>query len=261
MTQNRFLKIQHGYNFRDLGGYPTKDGLVTKWHKVVRSGDLAHLTPAEQIYLRNYGVICDVDLRSKAETEKYPDRVPKGIKYIFNPIRGNRKTAPLSTLKTTYSKDPQIGYRHMIWMYHNMASVPRESYYYRRLFKIFLEDGPHGAVLFHCVQGKDRTGWGAILFLLVLGVDLKTVKQDYLISAKVMVPYIKMMQDLYRPYHVNANFMANIKSLYTVSSDFFEAGFQRLHENYGTWANFERDYLHLDQAKIKQLKEIYLERP
>ncbi len=32
------ISLTGGVNFRDLGGYLTRDGRQTKWHKLVRAG-------------------------------------------------------------------------------------------------------------------------------------------------------------------------------------------------------------------------------
>ncbi|XIF20550.1 MAG: tyrosine-protein phosphatase [Acetilactobacillus jinshanensis] len=261
MENHRLLNIKHGYNYRDVGGYPTYDGRVTKWHQVVRSGNLAQLSLTEQQYLKEYGVVCDVDLRSKGEAIHEPDRVPNGVKYFFNPIHGSKRPPKIINLRAKFSNDPSLSHHHMMNVYRHMIDSHHSRRYYRRLFKIFLKYGKKGAVLLHCSQGKDRTGMGVVMLLLTLGVDLKTVEQDYLISKKEMVPYVKLKQDAYRKYHVNDNFMANVKSLYTVSSDYFDAAMDEIQKKYGTWYRFEHKYLSLSDRKIVKLRKLYLTDP
>ena len=44
-------------------------------------------------------------------------------------------------------------------------------------------DLPEGkALLFHCTQGKDRTGCAAMLILSALGVDEDTILKDYMLT-------------------------------------------------------------------------------
>ena len=261
MTQQRLLNIRHGYNFRDVGGYPTYDGRITKWHKIIRSGNLAHLDIHDQAYLLNYGMICDVDLRSKGEVKHEPDRVPEGVKYFFNPIHGSKRPPKITNLRSKFSDDPNLSHRHMENVYRHMIDSHHSRRYYRKLFKIFLKYGKKGAILLHCSQGKDRTGMGIVMLLMTLGVSRDVVKRDYLISAKEMVPYVQLKQDQYRKYHVNANFMANVKSLYTVSRDYFDAAFSEIKKKYGTWHRFEHKYLKLNDRKINKLRKFYLEDP
>lgn len=44
MKKERLLDIDGSVNFRELGGYTTKDGRTIKWQKLLRSGDLSRLT-------------------------------------------------------------------------------------------------------------------------------------------------------------------------------------------------------------------------
>jgi len=41
-------------------------------------------------------------------------------------------------------------------------------------------------VSFQCTAGKDRTGWGAAVLLLLLGVPYETVEADYLESNQTL---------------------------------------------------------------------------
>ena len=44
-SASRWLPLAGAYNFRDLGGYPTVDRAETRWRSLLRSDDLAQLTP------------------------------------------------------------------------------------------------------------------------------------------------------------------------------------------------------------------------
>ncbi|MBQ6256673.1 MAG: tyrosine-protein phosphatase, partial [Clostridia bacterium] len=46
---------------------------------------------------------------------------------------------------------------------------------YSQFFQALLALPEDRALLFHCSQGKDRTGCGAMLILFALGVDEETV--------------------------------------------------------------------------------------
>lgn len=41
-----------------------------------------------------------------------------------------------------------------------------------------LAEKEDGATIFHCTEGKDRTGFVALFLLYVLGVDLEEIRQD-----------------------------------------------------------------------------------
>lgn len=57
MTNQRVLTVPGGINFRELGGYSTKDGRKIKWHKVIRTGGLDQLTPLAKLYWMTMGSV------------------------------------------------------------------------------------------------------------------------------------------------------------------------------------------------------------
>ncbi|GLB47303.1 protein-tyrosine-phosphatase [Philodulcilactobacillus myokoensis] len=254
----RLLDIHNGYNYRDIGGYKTTSGKTVKWHKIVRAGNLATLSKNDQQCLINYGVKEDIDLRSNQERQNDPDRIPKGVNYHFSPIFNSKHDNRIDNLKKLYSKDPKIGYRNMIRTYQILVSSSEARHGYRKLFQALLNNEGEQTLLFHCSQGKDRTGIGAALLLLILGVDVKTVKKDYMISQKMMVPYVKMKLKQIEKYHVNDNFKQNISDLYTVHGGYFDAAMDTIKERYVNIHNFARQFLNLSDRDIKTLKQIYL---
>ncbi len=70
MANQRLLPIKNGYNFRDLGGYPTADGHQIKWHRLIRTGSLARLDQTDLTVLDNIPISLDIDLRAPDEVKK-----------------------------------------------------------------------------------------------------------------------------------------------------------------------------------------------
>ena len=52
ITAERRVSLEGSVNFRDLGGYQTRDGTRTKWGQVFRSDSLARLTAEDQSILQ-----------------------------------------------------------------------------------------------------------------------------------------------------------------------------------------------------------------
>src|SRR6266704_385346 len=48
----RHLNLAGASNFRDLGGYHTRDGRIVRWRQIFRSNHLGHLTEADIEVLR-----------------------------------------------------------------------------------------------------------------------------------------------------------------------------------------------------------------
>ena len=60
---HRHLKLSGASNFRDLGGYPTRDGRIVRWRQIFRSNHLGHLTDDDVAVLRELGVRSAFDFR------------------------------------------------------------------------------------------------------------------------------------------------------------------------------------------------------
>jgi protein-tyrosine phosphatase len=52
----RILNLEGGCNFRDLGGYRTRDGREIKWGRVFRTGVLSDFTPKDNERSNQLGV-------------------------------------------------------------------------------------------------------------------------------------------------------------------------------------------------------------
>ncbi len=65
--RERLLPLVGAGNFRDLGGYPTTDGGMTRWGQLFRSDTLHELTEADLEVLREVGLASVIDLRTATE--------------------------------------------------------------------------------------------------------------------------------------------------------------------------------------------------
>ena len=65
--------------------------------------------------------------------------------------------------------------------YTNYLEYTGEENVIKKLFDIISQAG-EGAVLFHCVGGKDRTGVLSLLLLGLVNVDTKSIIENYIVS-------------------------------------------------------------------------------
>src|ERR1700733_12080508 len=63
----RHLNLAGASNFRDLGGYPARDGRPVRWRRIFRSNHLGHLTAADIEVLRGLGLKSAFDFRGTEE--------------------------------------------------------------------------------------------------------------------------------------------------------------------------------------------------
>ena len=76
---DRHIKLEGEDNMRDMGGFETMDGRRVSKGKLFRSGQLNELTEADVRILASLGIKQVVDLRSDAELEEKPSRLPQGV--------------------------------------------------------------------------------------------------------------------------------------------------------------------------------------
>jgi protein-tyrosine phosphatase len=101
----RILNLEGGCNFRDLGGYRTRDGRELKWGCLLRAGVLSYFTPADHAHLNQLRVRVICDLRRAEERELEPTRWPDTNTRHLSWEDGS---APLRGIATDDSKINQL---------------------------------------------------------------------------------------------------------------------------------------------------------
>lgn len=178
------LRLDHGQNIRDLGGYETEDGSVTRFGKLLRGDGLHSLTEAEWGRLYDYGVRTVLDLRSQAEINLHPDQAPEGMAWFHCPLQTEQiDPKDLSgSAEKAFAGSLTEGYLTMVKCHGALLASAL-----KRLTAGLKE----GAVLFHCTAGKDRTGLlaSAVYFLC------KAADEDIIADYEVTYTYNKKGMD------------------------------------------------------------------
>ena len=151
-------------NTRDLGGYPTISGCMTRGNKIWRSDAPTVWNASDLRTLKDHGMTSIIDLRTSLETEKHPCAYAseKGIAYHAFPITAG--SVPPSTLAGV----PQS--------YMEIVSQREVSDVLRTVAEA--EQG----VFICCTAGKDRTGVVSAVLLLSCGVEREAIIKDYTVS-------------------------------------------------------------------------------
>ncbi len=239
----RQLPIAGGYNYRDLGGYKTINGQYIKWGKIFRSDDLYNLTDEDLAYLSSIPIISIVDFRSLAEIRKMPDKIPYSVKenYVFSIIPGNMGALISEGIS---KKTPEEYVETVKDIYRVLVTDTIALNQYRRVFNV-LKDKNDVPLMFHCSAGKDRVGVALALIMYALGVDEKTIMQDYLFSGFCL-------KDKYK---VIINKSPEILPLFEAREEYLNSTIDEINKNYGSMDNFLINVL---QADIPALREMYL---
>jgi protein-tyrosine phosphatase len=253
-------------NARDLGGLPTVDGRRIKKRRLIRSSELSHAS-ASDIKQMHYmhGVECVIDLRTDTEIEREPDPFPlmSGMEYIHLPVlsedalgfapgegrlgraatMARRLAKPFDAVKSIYT-----------------ASILGDEGVsaYKALLR-YLLSAPSGATLWHCTQGKDRTGVAAIIVEYVLGVPMEYIRADYLATNFFVGHTLDAAKRLADDVRFARRIDADITAFGYASMYYFSLAKRLIEDNYGSFESYIADTLDFGADDQAKLKEMYLE--
>jgi protein-tyrosine phosphatase len=251
-SAKRHVVLQGAANFRDLGGYTTKDGHHVKWDKIYRSADISKLTDSDLLVLKKRNITYDVDLRGHQESAAAPDKLNPGTDYILCPAGSDSLNSFMKTI--AYKKGKAAGDSLIMNYYNNTTYFTAR---YKPFFDKLLGLPADKSLVFHCTAGKDRTGIAAALLLYALGVPYDTIVADYTatnyyrkdVNAKAIGGMVNYM-------HVDKDVATEIMA---ANKEYLDSSFTAINKQYGSVDNFLKNQIGLDGHKIVQLKAEFLE--
>ena len=241
--EQRRILFEGAVNFRDLGGYPARDGRRTRWGRVYRADNLAGLTEADLVLLESLGLKALIDFRLPMEREASPDRLPEGSS-IRRVEAGFIPAGTLEMLALVRAGRMSAGEleRRVTAQYRLFCVDHNEEY--RRTFAVALDPGSY-PLLLHCTSGKDRTGFAAALLLLALDVPRSTVVEDYNLTNlyRRAVPHLFGPET---PEEVSA-------ILLSANPRYLEAAFDEIDRVYGSFDDYLEQALGVGDSDRQRL--------
>jgi protein-tyrosine phosphatase len=230
----RLIPFDGSHNFRDLGGYATRDGRRVRWGKIFRSDHLAELSERDLAYFSELGIRLVCDFRSGVEVADQPNRLPEHNPPVqINPALSGTALMPKEIETAIRSGNPdKLNFRQLLVDGNRFMAIEALDQY--RALMRSLEREECVPLLFHCTAGKDRTGVGAALILLVLGVPEETVMQDYLLTAAYTHDRVEKMLVGIR---VDSSFRVDadeIRPIMSARREFLQAALDSMRDGYGT---------------------------
>ena len=181
-------------NARDLGGIIGAGGRSVRPHRLLRTAHLHDASPNDLARLRDdYHIAKIFDFRSLDEADALPDLPVEGATHHLLP------TIDLSAEKLTEQPIPQESFldleTHIVnysfypevqkmaaQMYPSLIRSEYSQLQYATFLRLIVEAPEDGGILWHCFQGKDRTGWGTAFLLAALGVNRQALIDDFDLS-------------------------------------------------------------------------------
>ncbi|MCR5706936.1 MAG: tyrosine-protein phosphatase [Ruminococcus sp.] len=234
MTYKSLLSCS--FNTRELGGFKTSDGKVTRKGMIWRS-DVPAVPSTEDVEkLLSNRITTIIDMRTEAETERVPDVFADitGFDYHHFPItEGSGVPESLEAVPLSYMD---------IVTAENIPSVWRT-----------MAEAENG-VLFHCTAGKDRTGVVSAVILLMCSVDRETIVRDYVISREYN--HIRLSAFLASHPEVDRNIVLANEKIMERFIDLFTERYENV-ENYFCSIGLSAEYAEMIRNKLLTSEVIY----
>lgn len=247
---SRWKNVEGVDNFRDFGGYRTMNGNIVRPGMLFRSAHHSQVTNAGKQEMIKLGIKSVFDFRSFTEIQKLGYVYISGITREWVPIFDfdSSSSDAIAKLTERYLK-PTQGFK---YLYRDVLENASKSF---AKILTHLRDRPNDAIVFHCVNGKDRTGIAAAIILMLLGVDNDTIARDYELTThglREVLPKILAEKTSNDP---------RIKQLYSSRYEAMAMTIKLINEEFGGVEQFVTKHCGLTNADITQIRANLLVKP
>lgn len=263
------LNFDNIINARDLGGMTGHDGRKVRSGMLLRTAHLHDASDADIRRLRDeYRLRRIFDFRSVGEAEFLPDREVEGATHHLLPTidlseeRISGQAIPqeafldLENHIVNYSFYPEVQ-QMAADMYPSLIRSEYSQLQYAAFLRLIVET-PDGGVLWHCFQGKDRTGWGAAFVLFALGVDREAIIEDFDLSNTAYRELVSRLNNDIIARGGGEAEMDVIQAFMGVSTKNFRLTLDLIDREFGSMQNYLQDRLFLTAADLRLLRKRYL---
>jgi protein-tyrosine phosphatase len=257
-------------NARDLGGIQGAGGRLIRPHRLLRTAHLHDASDADLKRLREEYNLCRIfDFRSLGEFNAVPDREIEGVQHHLLPtidMRAEQDTGKpipdeafleLDRHIVNYSFYPEVQVM-AANMYPSLIRSEFSQLQYAAFLRLIIEAPEDGGILWHCAQGKDRTGWGAAFLMFALGVEPETVIADFDLSNEAYRPIVSKLNADVLARGGGEKEMAVIQAFMGVSTANFISTLQLIDREFGGMTTYLHDILCLTHDDIQLLRKRFL---
>ncbi|WP_203555837.1 tyrosine-protein phosphatase [Bacillus sp. B15-48] len=247
------LPLEGGINFRDMGGLETSEGGRIKQKILFRSGELSRLTREDKSFLDSLAIKSIFDYRRQAEAKLKPDPVIGQAVY-------ERYSASVAENITNYNpektKDYYLQFTNERFLNSYGAMAIKNPAYKRLMEKLKIPE-VHLPLIHHCSLGRDRTGVGAMIIQMTLGVPFDKILDDYLLSNQLLEPFYHKIFMKVAP-HVSEDELNQFKHGFLLKPDYVTAAMNSILHHYGDIENYLLQEYGITTEIRKRIKDFCL---
>lgn len=258
-------------NARELGGYVI-GGKCVKNGVFLRTAALFG-APSEALEaLRDrFSLKTVIDFRMSSESDARPDPEILGVTNLHLPIAEIEDIAEdMGAELPDQGFDPNMDRMEMFQLSYESGMMDSSLYEkfllsergmrgWRAFFTELLSLEEGRSVLWHCTDGKDRTGCAAMLLLYALGADRETVLRDYLLTneynAEKLTAVRRQIEPLGWPKEKAETLLFMVGGVF---EEYMNNGIDALESRYGSVLGYLTEGLGIGQEEIEELRRKFL---
>lgn len=263
MLVDNYIDLEGTFNFRDFGGYKTKNNRKVVKGKLYRSDALNNLTEKDLEDIKKLNLSTIIDYRSKEERVNNENKEIEGARTVYiTPIADIAALAASDDdkkVETLNEKNisAKLAKHLMTEQNKEFVRADKSKEVFRKMFDILLDD-EETAIVQHCRGGKDRTGYGVALIQLLLGVSREDVMKDYMLTnvhkkEKNETSLKELMEETN-----NSDLVQAVRYFKEADPSFLETALDLIDDDYGGIENYVREELGMTDEMIEKLREKYL---
>ncbi len=241
-------------NFRQLGGLSGKDGRKIINNRLFRSSALDMLNTVDIEQLENLPTLTILDYRDEAEAHAKADRPLINGHYINIPANPVSLQLDAKVVQFTPEHIEAINVeRFMIALY---QQLPFNNPAWQVLINQLQQDNP-SAILQHCAVGKDRTGIGCAITLLLLGCERDSIFANYM---ETQGRLDDLVQQVIKQWQGRASSRAvtHFSQLLSVQESWLAAAFTAIEQRYGSTQRWLFEEYGVDQSLTDKIQNNWL---
>jgi protein-tyrosine phosphatase len=253
------LRLEGASNFRDIGGGLTGAGRRIKPLKMFRSGELSRLTDADHDELRKLRVAFVADLRSRKECGGLHSRWPQdiGSELYEADITMDSKVDGRPVMDVIREDPTPDGVtRTVAAAFRDIADLCGPAL---KTITWKLANGTE-PVVFHCTNGRDRTGVIAAMLLYMLGAPRESIVEDFMLTNERINVELAVENSIHafrKAMNVDID-RETVLSVTLVRAEYIDSMFRGFELKYGSPEGYLRHF-GIDAAMRQDLQQRLLE--
>lgn len=274
------LDFEYIANARDLGGIACAEGKHVKQGKLLRSANLSLATEKDVEQLQNMNLRLVCDLRMEKERIGAMDvEIPGAenisfdvLKFVSTMVAENDRPESKNFFKTLLPNlyNERIAEKLCDFVQTGVMDEPVSKLYvglaakreaqmeFARMFDCILETHG-GTILWHCSQGKDRTGMAAVYILSILGASREDILTDYCHSGDSYASMLALTEEVAAKKNLDATKLGVLKAMVGVNVNLLNQAFDFIDATYGSMDVYLEKALGITPEKKRLFREYYLE--